>query len=231
MIVSKTFLLSEELTVVMINEDPTVVRLLKPLVKTLQGRLETYATLEAFVAEGDPSRPGCLLLNVSSARCEGFAWLEQFLRLGIHLPVVILSTSGDVPVVVQAMRAGAHNFLQKPCTAADLREAVHDALSWDAAHRRQQADQLRVERRLARLTPGEYDVLRLLVDGRSNRQIATALGVSVRAVEVRRAKLMQKMKAESLADLVRFALTVFPEQLPAGREHQSPSPHPPTNPR
>lgn len=218
MTVPKPFLLGEELTIVVVNEDLAISRLLKPLVKALPGRLAPHGSLQEFLRTADPSRPGCLLFNVPSTGCDDFAWIQQLAHLGLHLPVVVLSACGDVPLVVQAMRAGARNYLTKPCETGRLREALHDALAWDAANRQQQDNQLRVQRRLARLTPGEYDVLRLLVDGRSNRQVASTLGVSVRAVEVRRAKLMQKMKAESLAELVRLALPVLPEQLPAGQK-------------
>lgn len=211
MAVLQTFLAGKELTVVVVNEDPVLSRMLKPLVATLQGQLETYLSLEVFLETVDPSQPGCLLFNAPAAKDYSFAWLERLAPLGIHLPVVILSACGDVAQVVQAMRAGARNYLKKPCQAEELREALLDALAWDQKNRREQSNQLRLQRRLTRLTPGEFEVLRLLVDGKSNRQVAGALGVSVRAVEVRRAKLMQKMKAESLAELVRLALTVLPE--------------------
>jgi FixJ family two-component response regulator len=216
MTTAKTFLLSEEPSVFVVHEDPAIGRMLKPVVKALQAKLEPVASLQELLKASVTDRPGCLLFVQPATQDDGFAWLAQLSGHGVHLPVVVLSTSVDVPRIVQAMRAGARNFLKRPCAAAELQEALRDALTWDAEHRQQQAEQFRIRRRLARLTAGEYDVLRLLVDGKSNRQVADALQVSVRAVEVRRAKLMQKMKAESLAELVRLALTVLPEQLPTG---------------
>ncbi|MEN6494291.1 MAG: LuxR C-terminal-related transcriptional regulator [Thermoguttaceae bacterium] len=216
MTTAKTFLLSEEPSVFVVHEDPAIGRMLKPVVKALQAKLEPFASLQELLEASVTDRPGCLLFVQPATQDGGFAWLAQLSGQGVHLPVVVLSTSVDVPRIVQAMRAGARNFLKRPCAAAELQEALRDALTWDAEHRQQQAEQLRIRRRLARLTTGEYDVLRLLVDGKSNRQVADTLQVSVRAVEVRRAKLMQKMKAESLAELVRLALTVLPEQLPTG---------------
>lgn len=214
MTTAKAFLLSGEPSVFVVHADPAIGRLLKPAVKALQARLEPLASLEELLGASVDDRPGCLLFVQPTTKDDGFAWLAQLSGQGIHLPVVVLSADAEAPRVVEAMRAGARNFLKRPCTAAELQEALGDALIWDAAHRQQQAEALRIRRRLARLTPGEYDVLRLLVDGKSNRQLADALRISVRAVEVRRAKLMQKMKAESLAELIRLALSVLPEQAP-----------------
>ena len=102
------------------------------------------------------------------------------------------------------------NFLEKPCRDQQLWEAIQEALKWDAVHRQDVVLRAKALRRLQRLTSGEHDVLQLLIDGRSNKTIATELNVSVRTIEVRRAKLMKKMKAESLAELIRLALAADP---------------------
>ncbi|KKK87868.1 hypothetical protein LCGC14_2748910, partial [marine sediment metagenome] len=123
-----------------------------------------------------------------------------------HLPIILVSAHGDVPTVVRAMKAGALNFLEKPCRDQELWEALQEALRRNEENRKRLMYNAVVRRRIARLTPGERDVLTSLVDGKSNKLIATELGLSVRTIEVRRAKLMKKMKAKSLAELVRLAL-------------------------
>ena len=130
---------------------------------------------------------------------------------GDPLPAIVMSAYGDVPMVVRAMKAGALNFLEKPCRDQQLWEAIQEALQWDGAHRQQMALRSKVLHRLERLTPGEHDVLRLLIDGKSNKAIAAELKLSVRTIEVRRAKLMKKMKAESLAELIRLTLAANPD--------------------
>ena len=109
------------------------------------------------------------------------------------------------------MKAGASNFLEKPCRDQQLWEAIQEALKWDAAHREQLALHTKALNRLNRLTPGEHDVLRQLIDGKSNKTIAAELGLSVRTIEVRRAKVMKKMKAASLAQLIRLTISANPD--------------------
>jgi FixJ family two-component response regulator len=117
------------------------------------------------------------------------------------------------------MKAGALNFLEKPWRDQQLWEAIQEALKWDAAHRQELVLRAKLRRRLQHLTPGEHGVLRLLIDGRLNKEIAEELGLSVRTIEVRRSKLMKKMKADSLAELVRATLTADPDyaERPAGQ--------------
>jgi FixJ family two-component response regulator len=113
-------------------------------------------------------------------------------------------------MVVRALKAGSLNFLEKPCRNQQLWEAIQEALKWDALHRPQLAQRSKATQRLERLTPGEHAVLESLVKGKSNKAIAVDLGLSVRTIEVRRAKLMKKMKAESLAQLIRLVLLADP---------------------
>ena len=140
----------------------------------------------------------------------GLELLEQLSRKEVHLPAIVMSAYGDVPMVVRAMKAGALNFLEKPCRDQQLWEAIQEGLRWDAEHRQNVVLRSRVAGRLQRLTPGEREVLQLLTDGKSNKVIAVELGLSVRTIEVRRAKLMKKMKAESLAKLIRLTLSADP---------------------
>ena len=151
-----------------------------------------------------------MLLDVRMPGISGLALLEEFNREEIPLPAIVMSAYGDVPMVVRAMKAGALNFLEKPCRDQQLWDAIQEALKWDALHRQDSVLRAKVLHRLQHLTPGEHEVLALLIDGKPNRTIAAELKLSVRTIEVRRAKLMKKMKADSLAELLRLTLAADP---------------------
>jgi len=207
-------------TIFIIDDDPAVRQALTVLVRSMKLQAEAYESAQHFLDCFDPARPGCLLLDVRMPGISGLGLLEQFNDESISLPAIVMSAYGDVPMVVRAMKAGALNFLEKPCRDQQLWEAIQEALRWDRTHRLQIALRAEVLQRLQGLTAGEHDVLRLLVDGNSNKAIAAELNLSVRTIEVRRAKLMKKLHADSLAELVRLALLADPHygkpQSPAG---------------
>ena len=209
-----------EPTVFIIDDDPAVRQALTVLVRSMHLRAEAYESAQQFLDTFDSTRPGCLLLDVRMPGISGLELLERLCRDDLRLPAIVMSAYGDVPMVVRAMKAGALNFLEKPCRDQQLWEAIQEALKWDAAHRQHVVLRVKALRRLQRLTPGEHDVLRLLIDGRSNKTIAAELNVSVRTIEVRRAKLMKKMKAESLAELIRLALAADPQLRKTTNPHQ-----------
>jgi FixJ family two-component response regulator len=199
-------------TVWIIDGDSAARQSLLAAVRSLDFQAEAYASVEEFLearSDDEAYPPGCLLLDAGVPGLSGIAWLEQLAQEKLHPPVIMVSADGDVPMVVRAMRAGALNFLQKPCRDRPLWEAIQEALRCDAENRKRIGRLVRLQRRLARLTAGERDVLNLLLRGRSNRQAAAELKKSVRAIEVRRAKLMHKMRADSLAELVRLTLTAM----------------------
>jgi two-component system, LuxR family, response regulator FixJ len=195
-----------EPTVFIVDDHPAVRQALAVLVRSMRLPAETFDSAEQFLAAYDPARPGCLLVDVRMPGIDGLELLEQLAGNEMRLPAIVMSAYGDVPMVVRAMKAGALNFLEKPCRDQQLWEAIQEALKWDAAHRQHLALRSTVRDSLQRLTRAEHDVLRLLVDGKANRVIAAELGLSVRTVEVRRAKIMSKTKASSLAELVRMTL-------------------------
>jgi two-component system, LuxR family, response regulator FixJ len=202
-----------EPTVFIVDDDPAVRQALTALVRSMHLKADAYQSAQDFLTAFDGTRPGCVLLDVRMPGVSGLALLEQFNREEIPLPAIVMSAYGDVPMVVRAMKAGALNFLEKPCRDQQLWEAIQEALEWDSAHRqeasiRRQEASLRgkARHRLQRLTSGERDVLALLIDGKPNKAIAAELNVSVRAVEARRSKLMKKMMAESLAELIQLAI-------------------------
>ena len=197
---------NNEPTVFIIDDDPAVRHALSVLVGSMQLQAESYGLAKDFLDLCDKSKPGCVLLDVRMPEMSGLELLRQMRDDNVHLPVILISAHGDVPMVVQAMKAGALNFLEKPCRDQELWEAIQEALKWDAENRRRIIQTAKIRRRLERLTQGEHDVLIALINGKSNKAIAAELGLSVRTIEVRRAKVMQKMKAHSLAELVRATL-------------------------
>ena len=193
-------------TVFIVDDDRASRRSLSGLVESMRLPVEAFASAADFLDAFDSSRPGCLLLDVRMPGIVGLELLDRLAEAEISPPVIFISASGDVPTVVRVMKAGALDFLEKPCPDQQLREALDEGLRRDADNRKRWERTARIKRRIAQLAPGERDVLKMLVQGESNKTTAALLGLSVRTIEVRRAKLMRKMKAESLAELVRLAL-------------------------
>ena len=193
-------------TLFLVDDDPSTGRTLRELAQGQAFGVETFASLWAFLDSCDPSASGCLLVDLAMPGTGGLELFDRLTGGGIHLPVVVLSPEGDVPTVVRVVRAGALNFLVKPSPPARLEEAIEEALKWDAEHRKQATFRARALRRISHLTPGEREVLEMLVEGHSNKTIAEELDLSVRTIEVRRAKLMKKTNARSLAQLIRMRL-------------------------
>jgi len=193
-------------TVFIIDEDADARRVLGASVASMRLKARTYASAGEFLEDYDGSAAGCVLLDIRLPDISGLGLIERFRQQGIRLPVIVVCAHGDVPTAVQAMKAGAVGFLEKPCREQQLRQSVHEAIRRDAENRERLARHRAVQSRLAGLTQAEQDVLRRLVAGETNRQIADDLGLSVRTIEVRRSKVMRKMKANSLAHLVRLAL-------------------------
>jgi FixJ family two-component response regulator len=205
----------EEPVVFLIDPDPSVRRTVKGLLKSKWAALELFATADRFFAAYDPSHGGCLLVDIAVPEIDGVGALDQFARKGIDLAVIFLAAECDAATVVEAIKAGAFSFLEKPCTRPELWErTIDEAIAFNLASRRERARRAAIARRLSRLTGRESRVLGRLLDGKSNRQIAGELGISVRGVEDRRARIMKKMKAGSLAELVRLVLTAAATRTP-----------------
>lgn len=203
--------MESEPVVFIIDDDPAVRQALTVLVRSMRLRAEAYESAQQFLDGFDRAQPGCMLLDVRMPGISGMELLERLRKEDVFLPAIVMSAYGDVPMVVRAMKAGALNFLEKPCRDQQLWEAINEAIKWDATHRQRLTLRAKVLRRFQHLTPGEQLVLRLLIDGRSNKSIAEELKLSVRTIEVRRAKVMKKMKAESLAELIRLTLNAAPQ--------------------
>ncbi len=208
-------------TVFIVDDDSAVRKALTMSVESMDLPVEAYASAREFLDAYERPKRGCVLLDVRMPGISGLELLGWLVQAEIHPPVILISGYGDVPMVVQAMKLGALNFLEKPCRDQQLWEAVQEALKWDAENRKRFTRCVAVREQIARLSCGERDVMGGLVEGKSNRVIAEELNLSVRTIEVRRGKVMRKMRAESLAALVKMALTAKspyekPREVPNG---------------
>ena len=191
-------------TVFIVDDDLSVRESLCLLMSSAGLKSRGYSSARAFLAAYDPDIPGCLLLDLRMPGMSGTALQAELERRGATLPIVFLTAHADVPTAVGAVRAGAVDFLQKPVDDARLLRCIQDALGIDSRSRALRTESEGARERLARLTPREAEVLRLVVEGSTNKGIARVLGISRRTVETHRARIMRKTHAASLADLIRI---------------------------
>ncbi|MGE5801419.1 MAG: response regulator transcription factor [Gemmatimonadota bacterium] len=197
--------MTEDALVAMVDDDPIVLRALARLIGSVGLRVETFPSAQAFLDYRLPDRPACLVLDVQLPGRSGLE-LQAFLtQAGRDIPIVFITGRGDVPTSVNAMKGGAVDFLQKPFEDQALLDAVFRALDRSRERIAERSGRADIERRLASLTPREREVLPLVVAGMLNKQIASALGAAEKTVKVHRGRIMVKMEANSVADLVRMA--------------------------
>jgi FixJ family two-component response regulator len=198
--------MSHEPTVFIVDDDQAVRDSLLLLMNSADLAAETFADAREFLATVSVDRPGCLVLDVRMPEIDGLELQRQLASRGSRLPIIILTGHGDVPMAVQALRAGALDFIQKPFESRVLLQRIEEAIAIDSRLRSQNTDRTEIESRLARLTPRENEVLGLIVDGLPTKAIAAALGSSFNTVQNQRASILKKMQAESVADLVRMVM-------------------------
>lgn len=191
-------------TIYIVDDDAAVRKSLTLLLREEGFQVKTYASAWEFLEKAEPPLRGCLLLDVRMPGIDGLQLQEMLPQREIHLPVIMITGHADVPMAVQAMKAGAKDFLEKPFRAQMLLEHIHKTLSEKAQP--SQAKPINTSAQLARLTTRERQIFELLVEGKMNKHIAAELKISVRTVEAHRARIMEKLKARSLAELVRLAL-------------------------
>lgn len=167
--------------------------------------VESFANVEAFLAGIDPERPGCLLLDMRMPGQSGLELQQTLAELKVELPIVFLTGHADVPTSVYAMRKGAVDFLQKPASEEHLIAALERALERDHAQRKHFAEHAALRNRYEKLTPREREVFAEVIAGQLNKQAAFSLGIAERTVKLHRSRVLEKMEADSLADLVRMA--------------------------
>jgi two-component system response regulator FixJ len=193
-------------TVHIVDDDEAVRRSLAMLLGSFGYHTEIYDSAESFLAALDGIARGCVIVDVRMPGMNGLMLQRELERRESGLPVIIVTGHGDVSLAVEAMKAGAIDFIEKPYSERDLTRAVNAALVRLQDTQQHEAASASAGARLAQLTPRERDVLRQMVDGRSNKVIAHDLGISPRTVEIHRANLMDKLGCRSLAEAVRVAL-------------------------
>jgi FixJ family two-component response regulator len=167
--------------------------------------VQTFGSATEFVQAKRPDVPACLILDVELPGLSGLDLQAELAKSGIEMPIVFLTGHGDIPMSVRAMKAGAVEFLTKPFGKQELLDAIKEALLRDGEVRKQRSETFELRKRLGSLTPRERQVLALVVTGRLNKQIAGELGTTDPTIKVHRGRVMRKMGADSLADLVRMA--------------------------
>jgi FixJ family two-component response regulator len=192
-------------TVFVVDDDASVRDALVRLLRLLGMQVETFASGREFLGCEMPDGPACLVLDVRLSGENGLVLQEALRTSERPLPIIFLTGHGTVPVCVQAMKAGAVDFLLKPVDEQDLLEAISRAIEEDRCTQDHQRQRAALARRAKTLTPREREVMSLVVTGMLNKQIADALGASEKTIKVHRAQVMQKMQAMSLAELVRMA--------------------------
>lgn len=191
-------------TVFVVDDYAPVCRAISRLLRSAGYVVAAFASAEKFLAQYDPQTLGCLVLDVAMPALNGLELQRILAKAGSLLPIIFLTGEGDIPKSVQAMKHGASDFLTKPVNDEDLLTAVHAAIEKNRARRREQAELSEIRARLATLTPREREVLEYVVAGKLNKQIAGELGTVEQTVKAHRAHVMQKMRVQSVAELVRL---------------------------
>jgi two-component system, LuxR family, response regulator FixJ len=195
-------------TIFVVDDDSAVRDALKLLLRSVGQAVETYGSAQEFLDAYGEDRPGCLVLDIRMPGMSGLELQQKLNEKHSILPIIFITGHGDVPMAVEAMQAGAVDFIQKPFRDQDLIDRINQALEKDGSNRAALGERNDIRRRLETLTPREREVLDLVVHGKANKVIAGDLKLSQRTVEIHRARVMEKMQASSLAHLVRMVLEV-----------------------
>ena len=200
--------MSPEATVFVVDDDAAVRDSLRWLMDSVGLRVAEFASGEAFLAAISAQDPGCVVLDLRMPKLGGLEVHQRLRQRGIELPVIVISGHGDVAVAVRALKSGVVDFIEKPFNDQELLDCVQQAMRRDSDQRQQQRRREELMAHYLTLTPRELDVLRLVVEGRANKAISADLGISLKTVETHRARVMEKMAAGSVSELVRMTLII-----------------------
>jgi two-component system, LuxR family, response regulator FixJ len=191
--------------VYMVEDDPSFRKSMERLIRASGFEVLSFKCAPDFLAQSRLQRPACLLLDVQLPGMDGLRLQEKLLETECRLPVIFMTGHGNIPMSVQAMKKGAVDFLPKPFEAKDLRNAILKAVECDTHAFKKEVREGKVRSLVNTLTPREKEVMRWVITGKLNKQIAPALGVTEKTVKVHRSRVMQKTKVSSVAELVRLA--------------------------
>ena len=195
-----------EPTVFVVDDDDAIRRALGMLLQSVGLKVESYASAEGFLHDYDPSKSGCLVLDVRMPVISGLALQEMLTAQGVDIPIIFITGHGDVPTSVRAMKAHAMDFIEKPINDQDLLDKIYEAIERDAETRRQRVNTAEITTYIASLTPREQEIMRMIVDGKPSKVIAIELNISEKTVQTHRTRIMKKIGAKSVAALVKMVL-------------------------
>ncbi len=196
---------SADPTVFVIDDDQAVRKAVSNLLESVGLAAETFANPQEFLKRNYQDKCGCLVLDVRLPGLSGLDFQRELTAAGVEIPIIFITGHGDIPMTVQAMKAGAVEFLTKPFRDQELLDAIHRAIASDRVKRRQRTEIIELRKRFENLTPREREVMSMVIAGLLNKQIAAQLGTSETTAKIHRGQVMRKMQAESLPDLVRMA--------------------------
>jgi FixJ family two-component response regulator len=198
-------MISAQPVVFLVDDDASVLKAVSRLLRGSGFDVITYDSSRKFLAHCNPAMHGCVVLDVAMPDLDGLELQEALAARGASLPIIFLTGRGDIPMSVRAMKRGAVDFLTKPVQHRELEAAVRAAIARDREQWRARTELSEIHRRLGTLTPREYEVLEHVVSGQLNKQAGAALGIAEKTVKVHRARVMEKMEVQSVAELVHLA--------------------------
>lgn len=195
---------TENSIVFIVDDDEAICQSLRLLIDDIGLEVRTFNSARQFLAEHDPSQPSCLVLDVRMSGMSGLELQSRLRELGIEIPTIIITGHGDVPMAVEAMKAGALDFIEKPFRDQVLLDSIHRAIDLDRSTRRRRRERQAVQSRIRLLTQREHEVMGRLIAGKTNKSIAYELGISPKTVDFHRANILSKTGVNSVVELVRL---------------------------